>query len=47
VARRAVEVALGTRVEDAADGFTLDLARRSWEENRRLLARALSRAGAG
>ena len=40
-ARRAVEAALHTRVEDARDGFTLDLSRRSWEEIRRLLAKAL------
>ena len=39
--RRAVEAALGARIEDAPDGFTLDLARRSWEEIRRLLAKAL------
>jgi len=46
-ARRAVETALRTRVEDAADGFTLDLSKRSWEEIRRLLARALEMAAAG
>jgi hypothetical protein len=36
-----VEAALHARVEDARDGFTLDLSRRSWEEIRRLLAKAL------
>jgi transcription-repair coupling factor (superfamily II helicase) len=45
-ARRAVEAALRTRIEDAEDGFTLELAKRSWEENRRLLALALETARA-
>ena len=40
-ARRAVEAALHARVEDARDGFTLDLSKRSWDEIRRLLAKAL------
>jgi len=43
-ARRAVEAALHARVEDTSDGFTLDLSRRSWDEIRRLLAKALETA---
>ncbi len=43
-ARRAVEAALCTRVKDAPDGFTIDLPKRSWEELRRLLAKALEAA---
>jgi len=46
-ARRAVEAALSARVEDDPDGFTLDLAKRSWEEIRRLLAKALGAAAGG
>ena len=43
-ARRAIEAALRTRIEDEPDGFTLDLSKRSWEEIRRLLAKALGTA---
>jgi transcription-repair coupling factor (superfamily II helicase) len=41
-ARRSAEEALRTRIEDDPDGYTVDLGKRSWEEIRRLLARALS-----
>jgi transcription-repair coupling factor (superfamily II helicase) len=40
-ARRSLEAALRARVEDTPDGFILDLAKRSWDENRRWLATAL------
>ncbi|MHB8836779.1 MAG: transcription-repair coupling factor [Candidatus Methylomirabilia bacterium] len=46
-ARRAVEAALHAGVADAVDGFTLDLAGHSWEEIRRLLAKALAAAASG
>ncbi len=46
-ARRAVESALHTRIDDAPDGFTVDMSKRSWEEIRRLLARALETTAGG
>ena len=45
--RHALESALGARIEDTPEGFTVDLAKRSWDEIRRLLAKALAAAAAG
>ncbi len=42
-----MEAALHTGIEDAADGFTIDLTKRSWEEIRRLLAKALETVAGG